>query len=69
MNLKPCPFCGYPVKLTERIEHIAYAIIKAECLGCRMEFKYCQDFAYARKARVSTNELFETAWNRRAGND
>lgn len=66
MNLKPCPFCGHPVRLTEMIEHLTYGITKAKCLGCRMEFEYCQDFTLSRKDRVAKNEPFETAWNRRA---
>ena len=65
-ELKPCPFCGHPILITDVDERYLHIITKAQCTGCGMEFEYEQDFALSKTARAAINESFEVAWNRRA---
>jgi len=64
-ELKPCPFCGGEISLKSGTQSISFIDTEWECGGCRMEFSYCQDFAYSRKAKVAINPSFVEVWNRR----
>ena len=66
VELKPCPFCGHLVMITDVEERYLYITIKAQCSGCGMEFEHTQSFAKSKTARVALNESFDTVWNRRA---
>lgn len=68
-DLKPCPFCGGSVEVTDRTMKILFIDTTVECEGCHMEFNYIQDFVYSKVARVAVNESFEDLWNRRVGNE
>ena len=68
-KLKSCPFCGGEIAIDTRKLSIESTVTGCHCTGCYMEFAYCQDFAYSRKARVAINDSFEEAWNRRSDND
>ena len=64
-NLKPCPFCGGRVILTERQEYMGFIYTKVGCEDCYMFVSYSQEFTVSKKARFARNDPFETAWNRR----
>lgn len=68
-NLKSCPFCGGRIRVISRIEHIGSIETKAECIRCRMDFTYEQQFAYSKDGRLAINDSFEEIWNNRIKGD
>ena len=64
-ELKPCPFCGGWIRITERSCSIGETFTGALCTTCGMEFRYTEEYAYSKIARIRLTESFEDLWNRR----
>lgn len=68
-ELKPCPFCGGDIILSERQESIDEIYTEMVCTSCCMRFSYTEYFAYSNVARVRHNDSFVDRWNNRRAND
>lgn len=67
-ELKPCPFCGGEIFVTDMIEFVDMVEVGATCQCCDMEFKHTQYFSYSKNARVALHPSFFDLFNRRADN-
>ena len=69
MNLKPCPFCGGEVVLSERNETLNKTHTKAVCTRCGMHFSHTEYLVHSIFGRFLHTDSFEHTWNRRQRNE